>query len=124
VSASSYVTLSDERVKTNIVNADLSECERFLKTGAPKGHERTDYTSGRKIGYIAQDWLKEISNDFYCVVNDYDDRDINNENQRTRYAIDILPIVATIHWAFIVALKQIEMLEESLTRTMALLEVR
>ena len=76
------------------------------------------------MGYIAQDWLKEISNDFNCVVNDYDDSDINNENQRTQHAIDTLPIVATIHGALIVALKNIEMLEEGLTRTMALLETR
>jgi hypothetical protein len=59
VSASSFPTLSDERVKTNIVNVDLSECERLVKTIIPKGYERTDYTSGRKMGYIAQDWLKK-----------------------------------------------------------------
>ncbi len=49
VSASSYITLSDERVKTDIVNADLEECERLVKTISPKGYERTDYASGRKM---------------------------------------------------------------------------
>jgi len=37
VSASTFTTLSDERVKTDIVNADLAECERLVKTISPKG---------------------------------------------------------------------------------------
>jgi hypothetical protein len=118
VSASTFTTLSDERVKTDIVNADLTECERLVKTISPKGYERTDYASGRKFGYIAQDWHNQISNDFNCVVSDYDDSDSNGENQRTLYAIDILPIVATIHGALKVALNKIELLE----RRAALLE--
>ena len=64
VSATTFTTLSDERVKTNVINADLTECERLVKTVSPKGYERNDYTSGRKCGYIAQDWHNEISNDF------------------------------------------------------------
>ena len=108
-----------------MVNADLSECERLVKTIRPKGYERTDYTSVRKFGYIAQDWLKEIGNDFNCVVEDYEEipEDTTCEN-RTLHALDILPIVATIHGALIVAFLKIEMLEESITRTMALLETR
>ncbi len=64
MSASAFTTLSDQRVKTNIVDADLEECERLVKTISPKGYERTDYTSGRKFGYVAQDWHNQISNDF------------------------------------------------------------
>jgi hypothetical protein len=111
VSASSFVTLSDERVKTNIISADLSECERLVKTISPKGYERNDYTSGRKLGYIAQDWHNEISNDLNSVISDYDGYDSEGNNQRTLYAIDMLPIVATIHGALKVALHKIELLE-------------
>jgi hypothetical protein len=112
VSASTFTTLSDQRVKTNIVDADLQECERLVKTISPKGYERTDYSSGRKIGYVAQDWLNQISNDFMCVVSDYDDSDMNGENQRTLHAIDMMPIVATLHGALKVALNKIELLEQ------------
>jgi hypothetical protein len=111
VSASTFTTLSDARVKTNFISADLSECERLVETISPKGYERTDYTSGRKFGYIAQDWHNEISNDLNSVISEYDEYDSNGDNQRTLYAIDMLPIVATIHGALKVALHKIELLE-------------
>jgi hypothetical protein len=111
VSASTFTTLSDARVKTNIVPVDLSECERLVKTISPKGYERTDYTSGRKMGYIAQDWHNEINNDFTSVVTEYDDSDSDGNNQRILYAIDTLPIIATLHGALKVALNKIEQLE-------------
>ena len=63
------------------------------------------------MGYIAQDWHNEIINDFYSVVTEYDDRDSDGNNQRTLYALDILPIIATIHGALKVALHKIELLE-------------
>ncbi len=47
-----------------------------------------------------------------CVVSDYDDRDSNGENQRTLHAIDMMPIVATLHGALKVALNKIELLEQ------------
>jgi hypothetical protein len=111
VSASSYITYSDMRIKTNIVTADLNECERLVKTITPKAYERTDYVSGRKFGYIAQDWLNEISNDFISVISEYNDSDSEGNNQRILYGIDVLPIVATIHGALKVALHKIELLE-------------
>ncbi len=55
-----------------------------------------------------------------CVVSDYDDSDSNGENQRTLHAIDILPIVATIHGALKVALNKIELLGQGVS----LLEAR
>ena len=94
-----------------MISADLIECERLVKTISPKGYERTDYNSGRKLGYVAQDWLQEISNDFNCVVSDYDEYDSNGEAQRTLHAIDTLPIIATLHGALKVALNKIELLE-------------
>jgi hypothetical protein len=112
VSASTFTTLSDARLKTNFISADLSECERLVKTISPKGYERTDYNSGRKFGYVAQDWLQEISNDFNCVVSDYDEYDSNGDTQRTLHAIDTRPIIATIHGALKVALNKIERLEQ------------
>ncbi len=122
VSASTFTTLSDQRVKTKIVDADLEECERLVKTISPKGYERTDYTSGRKFGYVAQDWHNQISNDFNRVVSEYEDIPNNvpsdgapaqnPEHNRTLYAIDMLPIVATIHGALKVALNKIELLEQ------------
>jgi hypothetical protein len=98
-------------VKTNFISADLSECERLVKTISPKGYERTDYNSGRKFGYIAQDWHNEISNDFNCVISEYDNYDNEGNSQGTLYGIDMLPIVATLHGAFKVALHKIELLE-------------
>jgi hypothetical protein len=107
MTSSSFVTISDERVKTNIVNADITECERLVKTVSPKGYERTDYTSGRKLGYIAQDWHSEITGDFNSAIISYDDSD----NNRTLYALDMLPIVSIIHGALKSALNKIELLE-------------
>ncbi len=116
VSASSFPVLSDQRVKTNIVNADLDECERLVKTITPKTYERTDYTSGRKIGYIAQDWLNQVSNDFNSVVSEYENiPDENPEQNQTLYSIDMMPIIATLHGALKVALNKIELLEQRLT---------
>ena len=66
-------------IKTNIVDVDLNECERLVKTITPKGYERTDYASGRKLGYIAQDQHNEISIDFNSVISEYDDRDNNRK---------------------------------------------
>ena len=63
------------------------------------------------MGYIAQDWHNEISNDFNSVVTEYDDSDSDGNNQRILYAIDMLLIVATIHGALKVALQKIELLE-------------
>jgi len=112
VSASTFTTLSDQRVKTDIVDADLEECERLVKTISPKGYERTDYASGRKFGYIAQDWHNQVSNDFISVISEYEDiPDEDPTHNRTLYAIDMLPIVATIHGALKVALNKIELLE-------------
>ena len=52
-----FNNLSDERVKTNIADADLEALQAIFDGAHPKTYDRTDIEHYNRLGFLAQDFL-------------------------------------------------------------------
>ena len=53
----SFNNLSDEKVKTNIADADLETLQGIFDGAHPKTYDRTDIEHHNRLGFLAQDFL-------------------------------------------------------------------
>ena len=53
----SFNNLSDEKVKTNIADADLDTLQGIFDGAHPKTYDRTDIEHHNRLGFLAQDFL-------------------------------------------------------------------
>ena len=61
VSASNYVSNRDQRIKEKVQEASLDECLRLIQAVHPKTYTRLDMGGAPRIGYIAQDFDRELT---------------------------------------------------------------
>jgi hypothetical protein len=111
VSANNYITTSDQRIKENVQNVSLDECLRLIKTVHPKTYNRIDMDGAPRIGYIAQDFDRELKDNYRCIMGSSED--VNGP----LLALDYSRIVPVLHGAL---LNVIDKLNTALDRIEAL----
>jgi hypothetical protein len=105
VSARNYITSSDQRLKENVKNISLDECLRLIKTVHPKTYNRIDLDREPRIGYIAQDFDQELTDNYRCIMGASEDAN------GTLLALDYSRMVVILHGALLNAINRIEVLE-------------
>ena len=105
LSCNNLVQTSDQRIKTNVQNISEMECLRLIKTVHPKTYNRIDMDSAPRIGYIAQDLDRELTDNYRCIMGSSEDAN------GTLLALDYSRMVVILHGALLNALNRIEVLE-------------
>jgi hypothetical protein len=109
LSASNFPSNSDARIKTGVVAVSLDECSRLVKAIMPCTYRRKDMEgTPERCGYIAQDWDRELSGGFRCIMGAGEDAD------GPLLALDYSRIVPILHGALLSALARIDALESRL----------
>ena len=107
LTAGSYASSSDQRIKKDVVDADPDECLRIIQTVTPKTYKRIDLEDvPERCGYIAQHFDRELTGGFRCIMGQTHD-----EHGDTLLAIDYARVVPVLHGALLSALARIEALE-------------
>jgi hypothetical protein len=110
LSASNFPSSSDARIKTGVVAVSLDECSRLVKAIMPCTYRRKDMEgTPERCGYIAQDWDRELTGGYRCIMGAGEDAD------GPLLALDYSRIVPVLHGALLSALARIEALENRLT---------
>ena len=105
VSASNYITTSDQRIKTDFEFADPAECLRLVSAVKPRTYKRIDMNLAPRLGYIAQDWDANLTGGYRCIMGE------NADESGPLLALDYSRIVPVLHGALLSALARIEALE-------------
>ena len=106
MSGLSFTNSSDARIKADVEAASHEECTRLVRAIQPQTYRRTGIGSdARRIGYIAQDWQRELPEDFRNIMGSSLDKD------GPLLALDYSRIVPVLHAALRSALARIEALE-------------
>jgi hypothetical protein len=109
LSASNFPSNSDARIKTGVVAVSLDECSRLVKAIMPCTYRRKDMEgTPERCGYIAQDWDRELSGGFRCIMGAGEDAD------GPLLALDYSRIVPILHGALLAALARLDALESRL----------
>ena len=61
------------RRKASIENASLDECTRLVKAVHPKTYTRIDMGDAPRVGYIAQDWDRELTGQYRAIMGESED---------------------------------------------------
>jgi hypothetical protein len=103
--ASNFPPTSDARIKKSVETYSHDECAKLVQAIRPKTYKRNDMGSVPRLRYIAQDWDRELSGGFRCIMGSSED-----ENGPL-LALDYSRIVPMLHGALFSALARIEALE-------------
>jgi hypothetical protein len=110
LTASNFPSSSDARLKTDVESMSLDECLRLVKAVTPCTYKRIDMAGNpSRCGYIAQDWDRELTGGYRCVMGK------NEDESGPLLALDYSRIVPILHGALLSALARIEALENRLT---------
>jgi hypothetical protein len=107
VTATSFPSSSDERLKDDIVDASLAECTRLLLAIRPKTYVLKN-TGKEQLGYVAQDWQREA---LPAYRNSIVGEALGEEQM---LALDYSRVCPILHGALLSALARIEALESRL----------
>ena len=105
VTASNFPSTSDQRLKTGAEPASLSECTRLVLAVRPKTYTRVDMDNVPRVGYIAQDWVRELTGGYRCIMG------ASQDENGPLLALDYSRIVPILHGALLSALARIDALE-------------
>ena len=105
ISANNYITTSDQRIKENVEDLALGECVRLVKAVHPNKYNRIDMDGAPRIGYIAQDFNRELKDNYRCIMGSSED------DNGPLLALDYSRMVVILHGALLNALNRIESLE-------------
>jgi nucleotidyltransferase/DNA polymerase involved in DNA repair len=105
VSASNYITTIDQRIKENVHEASLDECLRLIHAVHPKTYTRLDMGGAPRIGYIAQDFDRELTGGYRCIMG------ASEDENRPLLAMDYSRIVPVLHGALLALMARVEVLE-------------
>ena len=100
-----YSTTSDQRIKTDFEFADPAECLRLVSAVKPRTYKRIDMNLAPRVGYVAQDWERELSGGYRCIMG------ASEDESGPLLAIDYSRIVPVLHGALLSALARISALE-------------
>jgi hypothetical protein len=108
-SCNNLVQTSDQRIKTDVEFADPDECLRLVTTVKPRTYKRTDMAgTPARCGYIAQDWDRELSGGFRCIMG------ASEDENGPLLGLDYSRLTVVLHGALLSALARIEALESRL----------
>jgi hypothetical protein len=110
IQASNFPSSSDARLKDNVLDASLQECERILLSVRPKTYTRNDMNDEPRIGYIAQELDTELSGNFRCIMGESRD-----DAGLKLLTVDYSRLTVVLHGALLSALARIDALESRLT---------
>jgi hypothetical protein len=108
LSASNFPSSSDARLKENVLDASLQECERIVLAVRPKTYNRIDMNGAPRIGYIAQHLDGQLSGGYRCIMG------VGEDANGPLLSVDYSRIVPVLHGALLSALARIEALESRL----------
>ena len=109
LSAANFPSSSDARLKVNVEPVSLFECERLLRAVTPCTYKRIDMEgTPARCGYIAQDWDRELTGGFRCIMAAGENAD------GPLLQLDYSRIVPVLHGALLSCLARIEALESRL----------
>jgi hypothetical protein len=106
VSALSYTSSSDERLKADVIPASIEECTRLVQTVRPQTYRRTDLDSTRRLGYVANHWDAALSPEHRNIMGPV--------GEESLLSLDYSRICCILHGALLGALARIEALESRL----------
>jgi hypothetical protein len=107
IEATKFQTTSDQRLKENVLDASLDECTRLVLAVRPKAYTLID-TVAPRIGYIAQDFDRELSGSYRCIMG------ASEDEKGPLLALDYSRISVLLHGALLSALARIDALESRL----------
>jgi hypothetical protein len=105
VSANNYITTSDQRIKENVLDASLEECTRLVLAVRPKTYTRIDMNDAPRLGYIANQFDRELTGGYRCIMG------ASEDENGALLALDYSRIVPILHGALLSALSRISALE-------------
>jgi hypothetical protein len=108
IEATKFQTTSDKRIKSNIEVASVDECTRLVKAVHPMLYTRNDMDNAPRLGYIAQDWDKELTGGYRCIMG------ASEDETGPLLALDYIRITVILHAALLSALARIDALESRL----------
>jgi hypothetical protein len=109
VNATNFPSSSDSRLKIEVASASLEECTRLVKAVTPCTYKRRDMEgTPARIGYIAQDWDRELTGGYRCIMG------VGEDANGPLLALDYSRLVPVLHGALLSALARIEALESRL----------
>ena len=73
VEATNFINTSDARIKSGVQAASVDECTRLVKAVHPMAYTRNDMDDAPRVGYIAQDWERELSGGYRCIMGASED---------------------------------------------------
>ena len=110
ISCTSLTQLSDRRIKTDIVDADLTKIQEAFDNIQVKQYKRTDMTRQR-IGFIADDVKSALPDEFGNIVYDH-----YTEEKGNMLALDYARLGSTLLWGMCKNLQaRVEALEKSIS---------
>jgi hypothetical protein len=109
LTASNFPSSSDARLKENVLDASLQECERIVLAVRPKTYNRIDMNGAPRIGYIAQHLDGQLSGGYRCIMG------VGEDANGPLLSVDYSRLVPVLHGALLSALARIEALEKRLT---------
>jgi hypothetical protein len=109
LSASNFPSSSDARLKTDVESVSLEECTRLVRAVTPSTYKRIDMEgTPARIGYIAQDWDRELTGGYRCIMGAGEDAN------GPLLSLDYSRITVLLHGALLQALARIDALESRL----------
>ena len=90
---------SDARLKQDVQDASLSECQTIVDAIVPKTYQRTDQESDKhRLGFIAQDLLANLpsSGKFQNLVTTFMHGEVGSEQEM--YGVDYSRLAACVLW--------------------------
>ena len=93
------------RLKEGRENACLDECTRLVNSVRPKTYTRIDMGNVARLGYIAQDWDRELSGGYRCIMG------ASSDDTGPLLALDYSRIVVVLHGALLSLMARVEALE-------------
>jgi hypothetical protein len=103
--ASNFPSTSDARIKESVETASHDECTRLVQAILPKTYKRIDMGGVLRLGYIAQDWDRELSGGFRCIMGS------SGDDNGPLLALDYSRIVPVLHGALLSLMARVEVLE-------------
>ena len=103
--ASNFPSTSNARIKESVVDASLDECTRLVHAVVPKPYTRKDMDDAPRLGYIAQDFDRELTGGYRCIMG------ASEDENGPLLALDYSRFVPVLHGALLSVLARIEALE-------------
>jgi hypothetical protein len=105
VTASNFPSTSDQRIKKDVEFADPAECLRLVNAVKPRTYKRIDMADAPRLGYIAQDFDRELTGGYRCIMG------ASEDENGPLLALDYSRIVPVLHGALLSLMARVEMLE-------------